>query len=147
MKKVLILACLLLLTGCGEKITKCNIKTSTFEQNWKYTSKKEKVEEIELNIIYDNSMFENIDSFKDLTPQEKRVLGDQILSKLGFTSRKNKGFNIDIIVNDQISVKAIIDVSNADKELVKKIGLDLDKTGTNINNIVKNMKDNGATCK
>jgi hypothetical protein len=147
MKKALVLISLLLLTGCGEKIYTCNVKTSTFEQDWKYTSKKEEVKTIELNITYDNSMFENIDSFKELTPQEKRVLGDEILSKLGFQSRKNKGLNIDIIVDDKINVKAIIDTAEVDKESIKKIGLDLDKTGTNINDIIKNMKDNGATCK
>ena len=148
MKKIIILVGLLLLTtGCGEKINTCNIKTSKFEQNWKYTSKKDEIKKIELNIVYDNSIFENIDSFSSLNDREKEVLKEEILSKLGFEKSKYDGFDIDIVITDKISTKALIDISKADKELIKKIGIDFGETGTNINDVIKNMKDNGATCK
>jgi len=145
MKKILILLSLLLFTGCGEKVNTCNIKTKSFEQNWKYVSKKEEIKEIELDIDYDNSNFEKIDSFETLNKEQKEVLKKQILSKLGFEKSKYDGFSIDISINKTISVKVKANILKADKEILKKIGISTDNI--NINNVIKNMESNGAKCK
>ncbi len=144
MKKILILIVVFLLTGCGEKINTCTIKTSEFEQKWKYISKNENVEKIELDISYDNSLFGKIDSFETLTSKEKNVLKNQILSKLGFEKENYPGFDIDIIIDKNINVKVKSDITMVNKELLKKIGLDFNET--NINQIIKHMIDNGAIC-
>ncbi len=145
MKKVLVLLFLLLLTGCGQKINTCDVKTKELEQKWKFVSKNEKVKEIELEIIYDNSIFENIDSFESLNNDQKAVLKKQILSKLGFEKSSYEGLDINVSVNKEISVLVKVNYDKANKELLKKIGMDLDDP--NINNIIKEMKTNGATCK
>ena len=143
--KALVLTILLLLTGCGTKINTCNIKTPEIEQNWKYTSKKDNLQELELDIIYDNSIFSNIDTFDSLTQKEKEVLEKEILKKLGFNETKYKGFTIDVVIEKQIKVKVKANYQESDKELLKKIGIDI--KNSNVNNIIKDMKANGANCK
>lgn len=144
MKKILILIIIVFLTGCGEKINTCNIKTNEFEQNWKYVSKNDELKEIELDITYDNSLFGEIDSFESLNSNQKEVLKNQILKKLGFEKSNYEGFNIDIAINKEIKVMSKINYKKADKELLKKIGIDFDKS--NINDILKDMRSNGAIC-
>ncbi len=145
MKKALILFVLLLLTGCGQQINTCNVKTKELEQKWKYVSKNDKVKEIELEIIYDNSIFENIDSFESLNDDQKEALKKQILVKLGFEKNNYEGLNIEVTVNKEIAVIVKVDYNKAKKELLTKIGMNLEDD--NINNIMANMKTNGATCK
>lgn len=145
MKKALILFVLLLLTGCGQQINTCNVKTKELEQKWKYVSKNDKVKEIELEIIYNNSIFENIDSFESLNDDQKEALKKQILAKLGFEKNNYEGLNIEVTVNKEIAVIVKVDYNKAKKELLTKIGMNLEDD--NINNIMANMKTNGATCK
>lgn len=145
MKKVLILLVLLLLTGCGQQINTCNVKTKELEQKWKYISKNDRVKEIELEIIYDNSIFENIDSFESLNEDQKETLKKQILAKLGFEKNNYEGLNIEVTVNKEIAVMVKVDYNKASKDLLTKVGMNLEDN--NINNIMANMKTNGATCK
>ncbi len=149
MKKVLILLIILLicLTGCNREITKtCEISTNEYKQKWTYKVDGEKINKIELNITYDNSIFGNVESFASLTKNEEQELKKAILSNLGFDKDSYDGFKIDILVNDNINVKVKIDIEKADKELLSKIGLDLDQN-RNIDSTIVEMKENGATCR
>ncbi len=143
MKRFLILI-ILLLTACGEKITTCNIKTSEFEQTWKYTSKKDTVNLIELDITYDNSLF-GVSYLNSLNPTEKAVLKKEILSKLGFEKNNYDGLMIDVIIDEKISIKVKTDLSKANSNLLKKIGIN--KEDKNINTLVNNMTSGGGICK
>ena len=147
MKKVLIIGCLLLLTGCGEKINTCSIKTLESEQKWRYVSKEEKIKEIEVDIIFNNSTFGNIDSFNSLNSAQKETLKKQILKELGFEKSSYEGLEIKITVEKEIKVKVNIDYTKVNKELLNKIGIDFEDIDMNINQVITNMKSNGATCK
>ena len=146
MKTFLLLINILLLTGCGEKITTCNIKTDGFEQNWKYFSKSDIVNKFELNIQYDNSMF-GVDSLEGLNTTEKVVIKKEILSNLGFEKDNYKGLDIDVNITDKIKVYVKADLEKVDKKLLKQIGLDFSEVDMNINSILKNRTNNGVVCK
>ena len=146
MKKILFLITCLLITGCGEKFTICNIKNEKFEQEWKYTTKKEKITNIDLNIVYNNSMF-GIENLEKLNTNEKIVLKREILSKLGFEKDHYDGLDIDIIITNQINIKIKADLETANKDLLNKVGFDIDNFDRNINSAKKSLIENGAVCK
>ena len=145
MKKILLIVfALVFLTGCNNKITTCNIKSDKFEQNWKYKTKNDIVTAVDLDISYDNSLF-NITNLSALTTNEKKVLEKTILSNLGFEKNSYDGLEIKIIIIDKINVEIKIDLEKVDKKLLEKIGINL-YDGIDINTVIKNMEKSNAKC-
>ena len=145
MKKIVFLLILIIFfTGCGKEVTKtCQIKSDSYEQIWEFKAKRNKVNAINLDINYDNSLF-NIESLDSLNNTEKLLLKREILKKLDLLDESYPGLNIDVLIKDKLSVKIIVDLNKANSDNLKKIGITFQNY--EIDNIIKDMEKSGAKC-
>lgn len=151
MKKILYVFIAILMlgvfSGCEkeEKTTTCTIDRSSYSETQKLTGKRN-VEQLELTYVYENSLF-NIDSFNDLTDEQKEQIKTTMLTNLGFDKTSYDGFEIIVDIQDKMTVTMKIDIAKADTSVTKKVGIDFSSTNLNYDDAVKSYEDIGYTCK
>lgn len=134
-------------SGCGkeEKTTTCTIDRSSYNETQKLTGK-DKVEQLEMTYVYDNSLF-NIETLNTLTDEQKEQIKTSMLTNLGFDKTSYEGFEILVDIQDKMTVTMKIDIAKADTSVTKKVGIDFTNTNLDYDDAVKSYEDLGYTCK
>ena len=152
MKKIsmllLIFVLMLTLTGCGKDVisTKnCTMQNDSYVEIYKITATNDEIDKVELTIVYDNSMF-NVESLDILDDTQKDQIKTNMLDTLGLESTTYEGFEINIEVEEQMSVNIKADLKLADTEVLKKVGLDFSNTDMSFERAVKDLEETGAVC-
>ena len=151
MKKILYIFITILMlgifSGCEkqEQTTTCTIDKNTYYET-QILRGKDKVEQLEMTYVYDNSLF-NVESLNNFTEDQKEQIKTNMLNNLGFEKTKYEGFEIIIDIQDKMTVTIKIDISKADTNITKKVGIDFSNTNLNYDEAVKSYKDIGYTCK
>lgn len=137
------------LCGCGkDKITStsCTLSQSGMEMAYTLTATNDKIDKISLTITPDNTLF-GVDSLSTLTDEQKEQVKTGMLTNLGLEKDNYEGLKIDIKIEDKMDIKVDADLKKADKEILKKIGMDFSKTNMSLKDAKEEMAETGATCK
>jgi len=155
MKKLLVLLLTIIISinicACskekGDKITSntCSINENSMEKTFKLTATNDEIDKIVLTIKPDNSLF-GVESLEILDDEKKEQVKTNILSTLELDSYSYDGIKINIDINESIIISINVDLKIADKEILKKIGLDFSNADMSLKNAVNDMKKSGATC-
>lgn len=150
MKKILTLALVMILFVCGcgkdEVLTNtCTLKEDGLEQTYKMTATNDEINKVELEIVYDNETL-GVDSLEGLTNDQKEQIKTNMLTTLGLEQTTYEGFEIKIDIEEKMTVTIDADLTKADAEVLKKVGLDFSNTDMSLENAVEDFKDTGATC-
>lgn len=158
MKKlsVLLLSLVMVLTfaGCGNDSIKedvvatktCSRQNDGYEEIYKWTATNDKIEKVELSIVYDNSMF-GVETLSTLTNEQKEQIRKNMLTTLGLESNSYEGIEINIDIEDKMTVSIDADLKKADEKVLKKVGLDFSDTDLSLKTAVSAAEEDGASCK
>lgn len=155
MKKLSILLLTIVLavivTGCGstaDVVEKtCTMKeVSGVQQTFKLSATNDEVDNVELKMVFNNSLF-NVSTLSTLTDSQKEQIKTNMLTNLGLTKDTYEGMEIGIDIQDQMTVTIKADLSKADPEVLKKVGMDFEGADMSYERAIKDMEDAGATCK
>lgn len=154
MKKIsmLLLAFMLTvgITGCGTKEDIVTTKTCTkqnegYHETYKLTATNDEIEKIELIYLYDNSLF-GVETLSTLDEATKEQIKTNMLNTLGLESTTYEGFEVNIDIQHQMTVTINADLTKADADVLKKVGLDFSKTNMSLKTAVAAFKSDGSTC-
>ena len=142
------------LTGCRNNISTtdaitskiCTIKQNGIEQTYKYTATNDEIDKVELTMVYDNSLF-GVETLSTLTESQKEQITTEMLNSLELESTTYEGLDINIDIQDQMKVNLKADLTKANPEILKKVGLDFTDADMNLERTVEDMTDAGAVCK
>lgn len=154
MKKIISLLLILMLTvtlcGCGKKdvVTSktCTMTQSNMDMSYKLTATNDEIDKLVLTITPNNSLF-GVDSLNVLDDAQKEQVKTAMLKNLGLDSSNYEGLDIDIKIDDNMVVTVTADLKVADKDVLKKIGMDFTGVDMSLKRAVEDMEDAGATCK
>lgn len=152
MKKisVLLLAMVLTLTvtGCGNKVTTktCTIKQSNATNTFKLSATNDQIDKLDLIIVMDNKAFGSV-KLSELTDKQKETVKSTMLKTLGLDKAENEGFEIDVKIEDEMTITLKADLKKADPAILKKVGMDFTGADMSLKRAVKDMEARGATCK
>lgn len=139
----------LMLTGCTktEKITSstCTLNQNNIEQTFKMTATDDEIDKIDMTMVYDSKAL-GVDNLSDLTTEQKEQVKSTMLNTLDLKDTQ-EGLEIGIDIEDKMTVTIKIDLKKADKDVLKKINLDFTNADMSLKKSVKQMEDEGATCK
>lgn len=98
-------------------------------------------------MVYDNSLL-NVETLSTLTEKQKQQIKDNMLTTLGLKDVEHPGLDINIDIQDQMTVYLKADLDEASSETLKKVGMDF-KTETNrsFKTAVEASEKDGYTCK
>lgn len=149
---------LLTLTGCKEEkqekqdnqdIISSNTCVLTDEQGtqqtYKLTATNDEIDKVELTILYDNKMF-GVETLKTLSEEQKEQIKSNILTNLGLENSTYEGLVITVDIQDQMTLSVKADLKTADKEVLKKVGLDFTGADMSLGRAVRDMTASGASC-
>ncbi|MBQ4583916.1 MAG: hypothetical protein IJA94_03410 [Bacilli bacterium] len=146
---ILTLVMVFLLCGCGEKsVTKtCTMNEENIEETFVLTATDgENVDKVDLIMAFDSEMF-GVESFDVLDNNQKEQIKTSVFDSLGLDSYTYDGLNININIQEKLTVTINADINKADAEVLKKIGMDFTGADMNIETAEKELADVGATCK
>lgn len=154
MKKALVLlftiALSITLCGCSNenKVTTstCSISESSMKMSMKFSATNGEIDKVVMTVTPNNSTM-GISSFKDLDDDMKSQIKKLFLSSLGLEKDSYDGVKIDVTFDEEMDVKLDLDLKVADKDILDKLGLDLDDTDMNLEKSVKELEESGYTCK
>ncbi len=139
------------MTGCGkDKITSktCELNEEGLNMTATMTATNDVVEKIDMTIIPENSYI-GIDSFEELDDDQKAVFKDTMLSSLGVTGEED-GVEVDVKFDKKMTITLNLDFKKADKDVLKTLGFDVENASDeemSLERAVKDLEDDGATCK
>lgn len=138
------------LVGCStEDVVEtktCTKEAEGISQTYKLTATNGEIDKVELVMVYDNSIF-GLDTLSTLTDDQKELIKTNMLTTLGLESNTYEGFEINVDIQDQMTVTVSADIEKADPEVLKKVGLDFDGVDMDLDNAVDGMTSDGAVCK
>lgn len=146
---VLTLVLALTLTGCGNKVesSTCSMgEKDGIDQTFKFSATNGKVDKVELNMVFNNSLF-GVETLETLDDAQKEQIKTTMLKNLGLTSDTYEGLEIIVDIQDKMSVTVKADIEKADPEILKKIGMDLEGVDMGYKRAISDMEKAGATCK
>lgn len=139
----------LTLAGCGKsgKITSstCTLNQNNIEQTFKMTATDDEIDKIDMTMVYDSKTL-GVNSLSDLTDEQKEQVKTTMLKTLGLEGTY-EGLEIDIDIQDKMTVTIKMDLKKADKDVLKKLKLDFTNADMSLKKSVKQMEEEGATCK
>lgn len=142
------------LTGCKEENNNNDVITSNtcilkeedgVQQTYKLTATNDEIDKVELTIVYDNKIFE-VDTLSTLSEEQKDQIKSDMLTNLGLENTTYEGLDINIDIQDQMTVYVKADLEKADKEILKKVGLDFTGADMSLGQAVRDMTASGASC-
>ena len=149
-KLLLVVFLVVSLTGCGEDLVEtktCTKQMDGYVSTYKWIATNDNITDVYLTIVYDNSIF-NVDSLASLDDATKEQVKVNMLNSLGLSDVDHEGLDIDIVIEDQMTIylKAVLDKAAA--EVLQKVGMDY-KTGTNrsFKTAIAASENDGYTCK
>lgn len=150
MKKALVLAITTIaLCGCGknEITTKtCSMNENNIGMTFKLTATNDEIDKVVLTMEMDSAYF-GVESLDILDDEQKEAIKENMLSTLGLDSDTYEGIKINIEIKETMVVTIDADLTKADAEVLKKVGMDFTGADMSLENAVKDLTDNGATCK
>lgn len=152
MKKILILLLTTILSlsivGCGKKVitTKtCTTDQEDYLETYKLTATNDQIDKVEIVYLYDNELFE-VDTLSDLNEEQKDQIKTNMLKTLGLESTTYEGFEVNIDIQDQMTITIKADLTLVDPEVLKKVGLDFSDTNMSLKEAISDMTKAGAVC-
>lgn len=156
MKKLSILALTIVLafmvSGCAMTGSKVETKTCTMgevngiDQTFVFSATNNEVDKMELKMVFNNSLF-GVDTLSTLNDTQKETIKSTMLKNLGLDSDTYEGLEIIVDIDDQMTVEVKADITKADPEVLKKIGMDLTGVDKSFDRAISDMEEAGATCK
>lgn len=156
MKKIslllLVMVCAIIFTGCGDKKDVLESKTCTkqmdgYVNTYKWIATNDKITNVELTIAYDNSLF-NIESFSVLDESQKEQIKTNMMANLGLADTDHTGLDINIDIQDKMTVYLKADLDKADSKTLQKVDMDYkSKTNRSFKTAIEASKSEGYTCK
>lgn len=156
MRKLSILALTIVLafmvSGCAMTGSKVETKTCTMgevngiDQTFVFSATNNEVDKMELKMVFNNSLF-GIDTLSTLNDTQKETIKSTMLKNLGLDSDTYEGLEIIVDIDDQMTVEVKADITKADPEVLKKIGMDLTGVDKSFDRAISDMEEAGATCK
>lgn len=146
---VLTLTSVLLLTGCGNKVTTavCNNTDATGNKmTFDVSATNNDIDKIKMTVVPANKSM-NIETFKDIDDETKEEIKKAFLEEYGLEKDSYDGLKITIEFDDNMTITFDADLKVADKELLKKIGMDFEGKDMDIERFVDDMEEQGYTCK
>lgn len=136
------------LTGCGEDVVEtktCSKQNKDYHETYVLTATNDEIEKVELKFVYENSMF-GLDTLANLDDATKETIKTSMLKTLGLDSSSYEGFEVNIDIQDQMTVTIKADLTTADAEIMKKVGLDFANTDMSLKRAVSDLEDSGSVC-
>ncbi len=156
MRKLSILALTIVLafmvSGCAMTGSKVETKTCTMgevngiDQTFVFSATNNEVDKMELKMVFNNSLF-GVDTLSTLNDTQKETIKSTMLKNLGLDSDTYEGLEIIVDIDDQMTVEVKADITKADPEVLKKIGMDLTGVDKSFDRAISDMEEAGATCK
>lgn len=153
MKKLLMLVFSLtfvvLLTGCGNEIKTavCDHTDATGNKiTFDVSATNNEIDKIKMIVVPSNKSM-NITTFKDVDDETKEAIKKSFLESYGLEKDTYDGLKITIEFDDEMTVTFDADLKVADKELLKKVGMDFEGKDMDIDRFVENIEEEGYTCK
>lgn len=155
MIRKLLVVCFILIvfvTGCGEKSNEgtvmktCVREEEGYTQTYKFTGTNDELKKVGLVINYDSSIFGE-DDFSKLTEDQKEEIKLKVLTNLGLEEKEYKGFDINIDMGEQVIITIDANLEEADKKVLRKIGLDFSDMDLTFEEIINLWTENGVSCK
>lgn len=154
MKKLLMLVFSLtfigLLTGCGSneiKTAVCDYTDTTGNKiTFDVSATDNEIDKIKMIVVPSNESM-NITTFKDVDDETKEAIKKSFLDSYGLEKDTYDGLKITIEFDDNMTVTFDADLKVADKELLKKVGMDFEGKDMDIDRFVEDIKEEGYTCK
>lgn len=123
----------------------CTQEYDDYVGTYVLTATNDEIDKIEMTYVYNNSLF-NVDTLATLTEEQKEQIKTNMLSTLGLDNATNEGMEIQIDIQDQMTVTIKADLKVADAAVLKKVGLDFSNTDMSLEAAVKGYEKDGATC-
>ena len=153
MKKLLMLVFSLtfvvLLTGCGNEIKTavCDHTDGTGNKiTFDVSATNNEIDKIKMIVVPSNKSM-NITTFKDVDDETKEAIKKSFLESYGLEKDTYDGLKITIEFDDNMTVTFDADLKVADKELLKKVGMDFEGKDMDIDRFVEDIEKEGYTCK
>lgn len=153
MKKLLMLVFSLtfvvLLTGCGNEIKTavCDHTDGTGNKiTFDVSATNNEIDKIKMIVVPSNESM-NITTFKDVDDETKEAIKKSFLESYGLEKDTYDGLKITIEFDDNMTVTFDADLKVADKELLKKVGMDFEGKDMDIDRFVEDVEKEGYTCK
>ena len=148
MKKIyilLVVAFLFVTTGCAKE-AKESSKTCTMEEEGLKTVYKLDATDGEINKVSMALAFDD-EAMNNLSAEDQEQFKQAMLDSMGLTDKEYEGISIAFDFKDKVTITITADLNKASKEDMKKVGFDFENEDMNLDNTVKQMEKDGATCK
>lgn len=144
MKKTLVgaAAALLLLAGCGSSQAEKEVKNCSIEQDGQ---KIDITLEGTDNVLKTITVGVDIDLGMDITEDQKDAMKSMILSSLGFEEGDDVQVNLES--NDGVLSADVVFDASKESQFMQAIGVDSSDPELPLDEMVKEMENQGATCK
>ncbi len=152
MKKLLMLvfslSFVILLTGCGDKVktTVCDYTDSSGKISFDVSATNNEIDKIKMIVVPSNESM-SITTFKDIDEETKGIIKESFLATYGLEKDTYDGLKISVEFDDNMTVTFDADLKVADKDLLKKIGMDFEGKDMDFDKFVTNIEAEGYTCK
>ena len=149
MKKIIFLILItIIISGCSkEEFTSksCNMKENNIRTTFNLTATNKKINKVVMKIEMDNSLLK-VESLEILDDKQKTEIKENVLKSLGLDRDEYEGINIEVVINKTIIITINADLNKADKEILKKIGMDFTDADLSLKRTVKSLEEKGAIC-
>ncbi len=143
------------LTGCGTTEEKqkdvvatktCTKQMDGYVNTYKWTATNDNITNVELTIVYDNSLF-GVESLSSLTDEQKEQIKNNMLTNLGLADIDHTGLDINIDIQDQMTINLKADLDIADTSVLKRVGMDYkSETNRSFTTAISASENDGYTC-
>lgn len=148
MKKIYILLVVVFVfvtTGCTKEAKETS-KTCTMEEEGLKTVYKLDATDGEINKVSMALTFDD-ESMNNLAEEDQEEFKKIMLDSMGFEDDTYEGMSISFDFSDKVTITIEADLKKASKEDMEKVGFDFDGADMSLDNTVKQMETDGATCK
>lgn len=146
---VLTLVFVLTLTGCGgDKVTtaSCTYTDDGTTMSFDLSATNDEIDKVKMIVVPANSSM-GITSFKDVDDETKEQIKKNFLSTYGLDKQSYDGLEIKIEFDDNVTITFDADLKVADKDLLKKIGMDFEGQDMSLDKAIQDFEEDGFTCK
>lgn len=107
----------------------------------------DEVDKVKMSVTPSNESM-GIDSFEELDAETKEQIKVIMIESLGLDPEKEyKGIKVTVDFDKEMTVNVVADLKTADPEVLKTIGLDFEDADMSLKTSIKDLEDEGLTCK